>query len=632
MTLSGLIVQLLNGLSDAASLFLVASGLSLIFGVTRVVNFAHGSLYMIGTYLACSVLRTHDPGLAWFCVALAVSALGGAALAALIEWSVLRRLYRSTDLLQLLATFAIVLILRDAALYLWGADDLFAPRVPLLAAAVEILGRRFPLYNLALIVIALAVFAGLWGLLYRTRVGRLVRAATQDREMLGALGVPPAPLFTGVFAAGGLLAALGGALQTPHVPASLSMDLDAVTTAFVVVVIGGLGSIPGALLAAVLIGLVRALCIALGDVTLAGQVIAFPRLTLVVEFVVMALVLAWRPNGLLGRPLSALATGSAGAVRVAPSRRASHYVWPLLFAALLVLPLVTGASSYTIVLATEILIVALYASSLQLLVGPAGVASFGHAAYFGLGAYAGALLFKAAHVPMEIALLVAPLAALGGAALVGAIAVRLSGIYLAMLTLACAQIAWSIAFQWDDVTGGSDGLVGVWPAAWVASRTHYYLVTLILVGALLWFLRQLPHTPFGLALRAARDHSVRAESLGVPTRRLQWLAFVVAGTAAGLAGAPYAFSKGSLSPEVMDVQRSIDALVMVLLGGIGSATGPWFGAALYTWLADFLARHFEYWHAVLGVLVLAAVVAFPNGVRDALLRLRTRFAARAREA
>src|SRR6185369_795614 len=167
----------------------------------------------------------------------------------------------------------------------------------------------------------------------------------------------------------------------------------------------------------------------------------------------------------------------------------------------------------------------------------------------------------------------APLAAGMGALLFGWFCVRLSGVYSAMLTLAFAQIAWSAAFQWDELTGGSNGLIGVWPAAWLSSKTSYYWLALFVCALAIALLWKTIRSPFGYRLRAGRDSPLRAEASGIDVRRAQWLAFSVAGLAAGAAGALYAFSKGSISPEALGIPRSVDGLVMVLLGGIRTITG-----------------------------------------------------------
>jgi len=183
-----------------------------------------------------------------------------------------------------------------------------------------------------------------------------------------------------------------------------------------------------------------------------------------------------------------------------------------------------------------------------------------------------------------------------------------------MLTLAFAQITWAIAYQWDSVTGGSNGLVGIWPSPWLASRKAYYYATLAITGAAIVALWRIIVAPFGYALRGARDSPLRAGAIGIDVRRVQWAAFVIAGLFAGLAGALYAFSKGSISPETLAIPRSIDVLAMVLLGGLGTLTGPIAGAAVFTWLQDSITRYTEYWRAVVGATILILVVAFPMGI------------------
>jgi branched-chain amino acid transport system permease protein len=593
---SAVVLQFLNGLASAGALFLLAAGLSLIFGVSRIVNFAHGSLYMLGMYGA--VWLSAHVGF-WAAIPLAAAAV--AALGALIEIVLLRRIYRAPELFQLLATFALVLLIKDLAYWLWGPEDLLGPRAPGLAGAVPIAGQSFPQYDLLLIVLGPTVFVLLHLLLRRTRWGMLVRAATEDREMAAALGVNQKLLFTGVFVLGAALAGLGGALVVPREPAHLDVDLAVIADAFVVVVVGGLGSIPGAFLAALVIGEIKAFSIGLG----------FSKLTLVIEFIVMAVVLIVRPWGLLGRAQLARGTGSIESPMPLPSRR---FVAGLLAigALLAAAPVVSGG--YLLVLLTDVLVFALFAVSLHFLMGPGGMASFGHAAYFGLGAYGAGLLLLRFGLPMELALVAAPVFALAGALLFGWFCVRLSGVYLAMLTLAFAQITWSIAFQWDALTGGSNGLIGVWPASWLASRTAYYYAALLictLAMALVW---RMIFSPFGYAVRAARDSRLRAEAIGINVRRVQWAAFAVAGLFAGIAGALFAFSKGSISPETLSVPRSVDALVMVFLGGIQTLTGALWGAALFTWLEDTVSRGFDYWRAVIGGVILLLVLAFPQGV------------------
>jgi branched-chain amino acid transport system permease protein len=628
MTLDALLFQALNGLASASSLFFVGAGLSLIFGVTRIINIAHGSFYMLGLYLAYT-FATKVGGVLGFWGGIVAAGLVVAALGALIEILLLRRIYQAPELFQLLATFALVLVINDAAQYLWGPEDLLGPRAPGLRGSVEILGRNFPSYDLFLMVIGPAVLLLLHLMLAKTRFGRLIRAATQDREMVGALGVNQAMLFTVVFMLGAFLAGFGGALQVAREPANLWLDLIVIGEAFVVVVVGGMGSITGAFLAAVIIAEVKALCIGIGVVHFGAFTVNFSKLTLVAEFIVMAIVLIVRPYGLLGRPQAAVRNPAEIEDPIRPATTPLKLTGAAVLIALLLLPLANKASPYALVLGIDVLIAILFATSLHFIMGPGGMHSFGHAAYFGLGAYGAGLMVKFLGAPMPLALLAAALAALMGALLFGWFSVRLSGVYLAMLTLAFAQIVWSILFQWENVTGGSNGILGIWPQAPFDSRPAFYLLTLALVLAGVLLLRRFLFAPFGYAMRAGRDSPLRAEAIGINVKRVHWIGFAIAGLFCGIAGGLFAYAKGTISPEVAWVSRSIDGMVMVLLGGIQTLTGPIVGAALFTVLQDNVMRQTTFWRGLLGAVILLLVLVFPGGIVGALSK---RLAARGKPA
>ena len=283
------VAQVLTGLANAAALFLVASGLSLIFGVTRIVNFAHGSFYMLGAFIGYSLMQVL-PGMFGFWASVVLAGLAVGVIGVIVEICVLRPVYKAPELFQLVATFGVILVIQDLALLTWGADDVLGPRAPGLKGIVRIMDEPVPKYDLALIAITPFILFGLWYLIARTRVGILVRAATQDREMVGALGVNQAWLFTGVFFLGATLAGLGGAIQLPKGGADLLMDFNILAAIFVVVVIGGMGSLPGAYVAAVLISVLNVF-----------GVTYLPQSTLVLMFVVMAVVLMIKPYGLFGR-------------------------------------------------------------------------------------------------------------------------------------------------------------------------------------------------------------------------------------------------------------------------------------------------------------------------------------------
>ena len=511
---------------------------------------------------------------------------------------------------QLLATFGLSLLISDLVLFVWGPESLLGPRIHGLGGAIQVFGRSIPTYDFVVIGAGPVIFTLLWWLLNRTFWGILVRAATEDREMVSALGVNHSILFTSVFSIGALLAGLGGALQIPRSPADLSMDLTSISDAFVVVVVGGMGSIPGALLASVIVGMARAICMGVPTITVLSTDILLSKLSLVVDFVVMASVLIVKPRGLFGR-IEPRARTPLNAVQFVPPTSTTMF----LFASLVVLALVpAGSGPYFLVFLTDVFLTGVFALSLYSILGPGGMVSFGHAAYFGLGAYGAALLFKNAGWSMEASLLAAPFVAAIGGAIFGWFSVRLSGVYLAMLTLAFAQIVWSMGFQWDSLTGGSNGLVGIWPVGWLSSKIAMYYLALALCFCTALALYTLNLSPFGLMVRAARDSPRRCETLGINRMHVQWVAFIVASAIAGAAGGVFAFSKGSISADVISVGRSIDGLVMVTLGGLQSIFGPVVGATVFSWLQDNVTRYTDFWRALLGLIMVLITLFFPTGI------------------
>src|SRR3984893_2814842 len=586
-------VQFLTGLASAASLFLVASGLSIIFGVTRIVNFAHGAFYMLGAYVAFTLTERFS-GAIGFWGGIVAAALIVAAVGILVEIVLLRRIYHAPELFQLLATFGLTLMVEDLVVLIWGPSDLLGRRAPGFKGAVDFFGQNIPSYDLFLIALGPVVLGVLWLLFQRTRWGVLVRAATQDRDMVAALGVNQKWLFTSVFAVGVFLAALGGALQIPRDAVNHAMDLRIIVDVFVVVVIGGLGSIIGAFVAAVLVSELNAF-----------GILIFPKISIILVFLVMAAVLIVRPWGLFGK--------QEAAARRTPGRTVQPWRALTLF-----------GGTYALTVGSEIAIFVIFAASLHFLMSVGGLASFGHAAYFGLGAYGVALLAKLAGLPMIVCLLLGPVLGLAGAAVFGFFAVQLSGVYFAMLTLAFAQIVWSIAFQWVEVTGGDNGILGVWPETWAAAPAHFYWLSIGVAALAVAALRIIVFSPFGYALRATRDSPLRSEAIGIDGKRIQWTAFVIAGTVAGVAGALFAYLKGSVFPDSLGISLSVDALVMVLLGGVETVSGAVVGAIVYKALSIWLVSQTDLSKLALGAVIVLIVVAFPKGIVGMLETIRSR--------
>lgn len=602
--MSHVAIQFLNGLSYATTLFLMAAGLTLIFGVTRIVNFAHGSFFMLGALFSAHWLVNWFPAWSESAWLYAFTMLLGAVCAALAgaaaELVLLRRLYGVPELYQLVATFGLSLVLHDAMRWAFGPDEVFAPRFPGLKGSIEWGGEFFPEYQAVTILLGPLVWLGLHLLLTRSAFGKRIRAATQDRAMLGALGVNPAPLMLGTVVLGCALAGLGGALQLPREPAHLQMDVNVVVETFVVVVTGGLGSIGGAFGAALLIGLVHAFGVSL-----------VPQATLVLVFMTMALVLAVRPQGLMGRALDAGPQEVPHRFHHAPATRAGF--WAVCGGAGVVAMLAWLGGSYWQSLAADMLILLLLGLSLQAMMALGGLVSFGHAAYFALGAYGAALSHTAWGWGLAGALLAGCALALAVAAALGGVLVRRAGVYLAMLSLALAQVLWAVASQWVTVTGGDNGLIGLTLVA-TEDRPVFFVMLWVLALVGVAALARLARSSLGAALQAVRDAPQRAQASGLSVAWIKYRIYVASAVLAGLAGGLFAAHQGAVFPSVASVSTSVDALLVVLLGGVHQLWGSAAGAAILVWAGAELGRGFDYWRGALGLVVMVVMVLAPSGL------------------
>lgn len=292
MTKEFYIFMLINGLSQGMLLFIIASGLSLVFGVLRVINFAHGSLYMIGAFVAYSVSTlVAGESIMSFLLLLVVVPPIIAIVGFFLETTLFRRVYSQEHLVQLLLTYALVLILDDVVRVIWGGDPRNVSRPDLLAGSVSVMGLDLPTYNVFILLLGPVVALGLWLLLYRTRAGNVIRAAVSYPDTLGALGVNVSWVMTSTFMLGCWLAGLGGVLTAGLASVDLGIGMEKIIECFAVVVIGGLGSVGGALLGSLIIG-----------VGVTYFQIPFGRWALVFPYALMALVLVVRPWGLFGKP------------------------------------------------------------------------------------------------------------------------------------------------------------------------------------------------------------------------------------------------------------------------------------------------------------------------------------------
>jgi branched-chain amino acid transport system permease protein len=293
-----------------------------------------------------------------------------------------------------------------------------------------------------------------------------------------------------------------------------------------------------------------------------------------------------------------------------------------------------GSRFYTFV-ATDVAIFALFAVSLNLLIGYTGLVSFGHAAYFGVGAYGTGILMKKLAVPFVLAWPAAGVLAAVMALVAGFFCVRLTKIYFAMLTLAFAQIVWAICFKWNDVTGGEQGMPDIpYPdLAWMGAlpvlrdwrvSDHFYVLTVLLVAGCLALLRRLVGSPFGRILTTIRENPERAEFIGVNVRRHELIAFVIAGGFAGLAGGLFGIFNRGVFPDFAYWTKSSEVLIMTILGGIGHFWGPAVGALVLLVLNQQITSYTEYWPFILGSILIVLLFGFPGGIVGALATLSRR--------
>jgi branched-chain amino acid transport system permease protein len=608
--LSFLTVQVLSALRQAAFLFLISSGLTLIFGVLNILNFAHGALYMLGAYFIYA-LTLHLTGPGGFLIALLVAPLGVALIAVAIEAGLLRRIYKQEEIYQLLLTYSLVLIIDDLAKIVFGPEYKSIPKPDAISGAVTIFGGTVPVYTLVVLVLAPMMALVLWYLLYKTRTGKIVRATSSDREMADALGINMSALFTLVFAFGAVLAGFGGALAGPARTVFPGVGAEVIIESFVVVVIGGLGNLWGALIGSILIGTLETV-----------GIIVFPEFEMSLIYLLMVAILVVRPWGLFGRPLKVKALSdknlSMEAQEISPVHFSIHPAIRLVpLVLLLIVPLVAGR--FYQFLLTQILIASLVAVAFNLLLGTTGLLSFGQMAFYGVGAYTFGLLVMKAGFGTLPALLLSPVFAALAAGVIGFFCVRLTGVHFAMLTLAFGQLVYTIAFKWYGFTGGDNGIQGIpirpLPGGIdIGSTKAMYYFALAVVGISVECLRRIRSSAYGSALKAIRENSQRAAYLGVNVKLYQWTAFVIAGAFTGLAGGLYAVMEKSITPDIIHWTKSGEPVFMTIIGGIYTFAGPVVGAAVFVVLNSYLVAWTENWALVLGIILLVMVLMLPGGV------------------
>ena len=632
-----LVDVLLNGLTIGMVYVLVAAGLSVVFGVMGVLNLAHGELLALGAYFAFSLVTGFDAGGFWVAL-LAVPLLVGV-VGAVTERGLVNRVYGRGQLAQILLTFGLLLVIYDLKRFVWGPNPKFYSAPAVVDRTVSLLGFSYSGYSLFIVGAGGLLALGVWAALTRTRVGLVIRAGAEDREMVRTLGVDIDRYYTLVFGAGAALAAFGGVVLGGYQNVSPEMGNAVIIPAFVIVVLGGLGSFRGAVVGGLAVGIVQ------------SAVSTFvPTIQGVVIFLLMIGVLLVRPEGLFGGTTERVGTGRsepsefvgglAGGVLTGRRRvRAGMAA----VAALALVPVFEGVlySGAVVSLLITVLIWALFAMSLDVVLGYAGLISLGHALFYGVGAYATLLTLLYVSPSAFVALGVAVVVTAAAAWVVGHLAIRVSGVYFVMITLAFAEIVRQVAVR-ADVTGGSSGLfgapeplygiagvgirfdevlVGVEPLTFTGDALFYYFLLAVVVTSYLG-VRRMMATPFGTVLQAIRESELRARFVGYDVRSVKRRAFVVSSTLAGLSGALFALYNGFVAPDLLNWINSGNAIIMVVLGGSGTLYGPMLGAAAFTLVERQLSTVLPWWRLLLGTLFVAVVLVLPKGLVSLPARLR----------
>ena len=604
-----MLIQVLNGLVYGGLLYVLAVGLVLIFGLRRVVNFAHGGLFMIGSYVGFTLAAQ-----GFFLGGLALAVITLAALGVLLDGVVFRPLQREDQIVTVLVTFGILLVLQDVVQSIWGKDFLTLKPPSYLAGSVAVFGSEFPLYRLFVIGIAIIVAAGLTIWLRTSRIGLYVRASSVDPVTTAIQGVDTNRVSAIVVAIGAALAGLSGMVAAPLMALSPSMGSYILIDSFIVVVVGGLGSFSGAFIAALLIGEIHNF-----------GVVFVPWAATLIPFVLMVAVLIWRPVGAASAP----APASQFADRPVALGAAPVWFGAALLAGLALPWLVSSALFFTLM--TQAVISALLALGVGFLVRQNGVVSFGHAVFFGLAAYTIALAAKYAALPAEAAIALALLIPTALAFLLGLVIVRSPGIAFSMLTLAVGQAFYEVAYRWRELANGDDGLAirlprhlfGLEIGFFQRPASMFAVCWIALIGALA-LLHCVSASHFGRLTAAIRENEERARFIGYATVGPRAAIYAMSAFVAALAGVLFALYNAFVSPDILHWSLSGSALIMAIIGGTRVLWGPILGAIVFFFFKDVASGYTEHWQAMIGASLIVVTVLLPSGLAGALHALVTR--------
>lgn len=653
---------IINGVAYGLILFLIATGMTLTMGLLRVVNMSHGAIFMVAGYFGTFVYQAvtnANPDisnfLAWIIALVAATILGGL-LGLGIELGFLRPLYAS-PMSQVLLTIGLINIITNASLWIFGGSAISTPVPSFLTDNGFIMGGiRIPYLKIFIIIIGVIMAIALWMMQDKTSIGARVRAGMDNGTIAGTLGLNKKSLFTFVFVLGsaiaGFSAIVGGSVLTIDQNTGWNVLLNSI----IVVVVGGSGSIPGALVGGIILGLVNTLGVWL-TTSVFNNIpgLAGVNLSTFLMYLVLIVVLVIRPQGLMGRKvdidkasddytstkaiekplftrsmlgnkLSAGMTTKFNAYKVAP------YCFFLLLA--IILPLVVDASTQNIL--SEILIYALFAASLDIVMGYTGNRSFGHAAYFGMGAYIVVMLNKHWNISSFWIILILTIVICAVlAALIGYFTLKLTGTNFLLVTMAFGQLLSVLATQFKGFTGGTDGEMLInkpnlgfsssnaayWNEWWSGDNLNLKIYFMILIFVVISFLimHRFMRASFGSSLKGVKGNEGRMRALGFNTWQLRYTAVIIAGIFAGIAGMLYAYRFKTVTPRVFAIERSAMPMLMVIIGGGTTLWGPMIGAAIIVLVQNYAGTLFpDRWQLLLGLIYVICVMFLRNGFAPSL--------------
>jgi len=592
--------QLLLGLINGSFYAMLSLGLALIFGLLHIGNFAHGAQYMMGAF--CAYLLLAHFGFNYW-IGLLLAPIIVALVGLVIERFLLRRIYKLPHIYGLLLTYGLALVIEGGFKQFFGTTGFRYPAPPELTGTWNLGFMFLPIYRGWVILVSVLLCIATYFVIERTMIGAYLRAATEKPNLTRALGIRVPRLIVLTYAFGIALAALAGVMAAPLYQVSAAMGSNLVIVVFAVVVIGGLGSIWGSIISGFGLGLAEGL-----------TKVFYPQGSTTVIFLIMAIVLLIKPSGLFGKQDASPAT-DAPTSSTMPSflgRYESVMLWALL--ALLCLAPLFFYPPFLM----RVLCFALFALAFNLLIGYIGLLSFGHAAFFGIAAYATAHSAKVWGFVPELAILFGVFAAFVAGTVFGWIAIRRQGVYFAMVTLALSQIVYFFFVQ-APFAHSEDGIQGVprghlFGVIDLNNQTNLYFFTLAVFVAGFLIIRRTINSPFGRVMKSIRENEPRAISLGYQTDRFKLLAFILSATLAGLAGSTkvIVFQMASL----VDVHWSMSGhvVLMTLMGGLGTVLGPAIGALVMVVMENYLAGFGSWVIVIQGVVFIGCVLLFKRGI------------------